>query len=143
MGSDKFELVPAQQCTQTEQGHFGEVLKDVYQGRSGVVARQETWTTQQYSALEHDLMLCRGDERQEAGPYNKTFLDMAFGGNVYSLGQDTRSLTVNGRPVEAGTPEYNQATAKIAEAMQSIDFNAPACAVGKTMGMYENLDQRD
>jgi hypothetical protein len=141
MGADKFELEPAQQCTETEQGHFGELLKEVYQGQSGVLARQQTWTTQQWSALGHELMSQHGDERQDPGPYNKIFLDMTFGGDVYTLGQDTKTLSINGRPVDAGTAQYTEATAKMEKALHSINFDAPVCPAGSKMGVYENLDQ--
>jgi hypothetical protein len=143
MGTENFDLKPAQQCTQTEQGHFGELMKEVYQGQSGLLARQETWNQVQWSGLEHDLMFRSDrDGRQDPGPYNKTFLDMTFGGDVYSLGQDTKTLTVDGKPVPTGSAQYKEAIAKMETAEKSINFDAPACPAGSTMGLWENLDQK-
>jgi hypothetical protein len=143
MGAENFELKPAQQCTATDHGHFGELLKEVYQGQSGILAREQTWTPQQFSGLEQDLMgRSDRDGRQDPGPYNKSYLDMAFGGNVYTLGQDTKNLTINGKPVETGSAQYTEAIAKMEKAEKGINFDAPSCHAGPKMGVYENLDQK-
>lgn len=144
MSDKSFDLIPAQQCSTGEQGHFGELMKEVYQGQSGLVARQETWDPQQWSALEHDLMgRSYGDGPTNPGPYNKNFLDMAFGGDVYSLGRDTKTLTINDKPVEKGSSQYNEAIAKMEKAEKTINFDAPACHSNQIGGLWVNLDKKD
>lgn len=145
MGAEKegFKLDPAKQCHETEQGHFGELYKEVHQGQAGVVARKVEWTPQQWSGLEHEMMgRSRGDGRIDPGPFNKSSLEMVFGKDIYSLGQDTKSLTVNNKPVETGSEQYKQAVAKMEKADKSINFDSPYCT-GKRPGVWEDLDKKE
>ncbi len=144
MAAENFDLKPAQQCTRTEQGHFGEALKEVFQGPSGVLAREQTWTPDQWSLLDIEVShRSARDGFQPVGPYNKNVLDMAFGGDLYSLGKDTKTLEINGKPVETGSAQYKEATAKMENAAKSINFDAPTCLAGPVMGVYENLDGKN
>ena len=134
-----FELHPTKQCVTTHEGHFGEPLTSVYQESSGLLARRSVWTPEQHSAVEHELMGRR--EGGNAGPYEKSYLDMAFGGDLYSLGETTKSLRIDDKPVETGSAQYEEAMAKITKAAQSIKFDSPYCS-GIQKGVYENLDQK-
>ncbi|MDR3612097.1 MAG: hypothetical protein P4L53_00930 [Candidatus Obscuribacterales bacterium] len=141
MGAEKFDLKPAQQCTVETKGHLGEAYKEVFQGQAGIVAREVTWTPQQLESLEHRQGFAK-DGAGDSGPTNKTYLDMAFKGEVYSLGEFQKNLTINDKPVLAGSPLYKDALAKMEEAKKSINFDAPMCN-GDLPALFINLDKKD
>jgi hypothetical protein len=141
MCAEKFDLKPAQQCTATHEGYFGEVYKEVYQG-PGLVARVHTWTPEQRSNLEDELRGRTDSLRQnDPGPYNKSYLDMAFNSEVYTLGQDEKNLTINHKPVDTGSAQYKEAIAKMGTAKESVNFDAPPCK-GNLPALYINLDKK-
>lgn len=136
------KLKPAEQCHKTDEGHFGEIYKEIHQGQNGLVARKSEWNPQQWSGLQQDLMgRSSRDGHIDPGPYNKSFLEMDFGGKIYSLGQDTKTLTVDNKPVEKGSTQYKEAVAKMEKAAQSINFDSPYCA-GQRPSLWEDLEQK-
>jgi len=142
MAGKEFDLQPAKQCTETETGHFGELYKEVFQGQSGLLARQVSYTPDEWGGVQrYSMDQSRGDLPQDPGPYNKNVLEMAFGNDIYSLGQDTKTLSINYKPVETGSPQYTAAVAKMEKAEGSINFNAPACT-GDISGLWQSLDQK-
>jgi hypothetical protein len=140
MSAEKFDLKPAQQCTVETQGQFGEAIKEVFQDRAGIVARKNTWTPQEHSDLEHYQMGQPKDGGEDKTPFNKTYLDMAFKGDVYSLGEDKKNLTINDKPVETGSPQYKEAIAKMEEAKKRINFDALQCG-GDLPALFINLEK--
>jgi hypothetical protein len=120
------------------------MYKEVYQGTSGLVAREVNYTPSQFSALEMDLMSRRDDggHRADAGPYNSTFLEMAFHSDIYSLGETTKTLQKNYEPVPMGSKEYNEVVKNMTEARQSINFDS-CFGNASTKGLWVNLDKKD
>lgn len=143
MNNINFDLEPAKQCSATEHGHFGESYKEVYQAAAGLIAREVTYTQQQFSALQMELMSRRDDgPRADAGPYNQKFLEMAFQGGIYSLGETTKTLQKNYEPVAPGSKEYNDTVAAMTTASKSINFDSPYSRCSDK-GTWVNLDQKD
>jgi hypothetical protein len=142
MCAEKFDLQPSKQCTTEHTGHFGELYREVYQDKSGLIARQSTWTAWQHSEVDrYEWDQSATNNPSGAGPFNKTYLDMDFNNDVYSLGQDKKNLTKNGEPVETGSPLYVATIAEINAAERNIDFNAPPCA-GAHGGLWEDLNTK-
>ncbi len=131
------------QCIKTETGHFGEPYTSVHEDSTGLIlARRSAWTPSQHSEVEHELMGRRGDENRDAGPYEKSILDMAFGGKVYSVGETTGSLRINGQNIDSQSSTFNDSMHDINKALGSIHFDSPYCTGNNQKALYENLDTR-
>ena len=82
-----------------------------------------------------------GHHSNDAGPYNPKYLDMAMHGDIYSLGETTRTLQKNYEPVPTGSKEYNEVVRNMEEARKNINFDS--CNASTPKGLWVNLDKKD
>ena len=134
MANEDFELKPSAQCTITEKGNFGQLLKEVYQGHSGILATQETWEMPQWENVPLIII-----DRLGTGRLDRTAIDMDFGGEIYRFGKDTKSLSINSKLVYDDSPQLKEGIAKMGVSMLGINFDAPRCPFKQGSNIYEDL----